>query len=79
MIDPEHRAETHILFTKPLAFLLHCFQALLNIVLTRHVAVHCYKFQGRSYPRNEAIKRPILRPVGTITTEYNLTPSYKTK
>src|SRR5207244_11471281 len=39
-----------------------CFQALLEIVLIRHAAAHCYKPRGRSYPRNEAIKRPILRP-----------------
>src|SRR6267142_2347578 len=31
-----------------------------EIVLIRHAAVHCYKLRGRSYPRNEAIKKWIL-------------------
>jgi hypothetical protein len=34
-------------------------KALLEIVLIRHAAVHCYKLRGRSYPRNETIKRPV--------------------
>lgn len=32
LINPEHRTETRILFTEPLAFILLCFQALLKIV-----------------------------------------------
>jgi hypothetical protein len=36
---------------------------LLNIVLIRHAAVHCYEVRGRSYPRNEALKQPILCPM----------------
>jgi hypothetical protein len=63
LINPEHRTEIRVLFTKPSAFLLHCFQALLNIVLLMHAAVHCYALRGRSYPRNEAIKQPILCPM----------------
>ena len=68
MINPEHRTEMRVLFTKPSAFLLHCFQALLNIVLIRHAAVHCYKLRGRSYPRNEAIKQLILCPTIYVTS-----------
>jgi len=67
LINPEHRTETRVLFTKPSAFLLYCFQALLNIVLIRHAAVHCYELRGRSYPRNEAIKQPILCPMNEST------------
>ena len=71
LINPEHRTEMRILFTKPSAFLLHCFQALLNIVLIRHAAVHYYELRGRSYPRNEAIKQPILCPMDIRSPQWN--------
>jgi len=51
-----------ILFTEPLAFILHCFQALLEIVLIRHAAVHCYKLREDLIRGTKRIKRPILRP-----------------
>src|SRR5208282_2597390 len=62
LINPEHHTEMGILFTEPLTFVLPCFQALLQIVLIRHAAVHCYKPRRRSYPMNEAINQPLLRP-----------------